>query len=162
MQFTVLLYCSLYWDLLSYPSEEIALLRINRSGVYNCTIWSLVRIKGGVLGVKVYGSRHPMSKRTGTLGWRRSEKVEKQVEYAGAYAPTYQTNIYFHTYGPCEDQRRSVGSESLWWPAPLSQRTGDTGVANMRKEWQTRGVHQPWGQGDGAEVGHLEPGGMRD
>jgi len=38
-----------------------------------------VRIKG-VLGVKVYGSRHPMSKRTGdTGGWRRSEKGDKQV-----------------------------------------------------------------------------------
>jgi len=28
----------------------------------------------------VYGSRHPMSKRTGDIGGRRSEKGEKQVE----------------------------------------------------------------------------------
>ena len=57
---------------------------------YNRTLWSLVRIKEGVLGVKVYGSRHPMSKRT--------------------------------------------------W---------DIGVARIRKERQTSGVHQPWWQGDG-------------
>jgi len=59
---------------------------------YHHTLWFLVRIKG-VLGVKVYGSRHPMSKRV-----------------------------------------------------------GDTGMAKIRKERQTSGVHQPWGQGDGAEV----------
>jgi len=39
-----------------------------------------VRIKVGVIGVKVHGSRHPISKRTGTFGWRRSEKGEKQVQ----------------------------------------------------------------------------------
>ena len=31
---------------------------------YNRTLWSLVRVKEGVLGVKVYGSRHPMPKTT--------------------------------------------------------------------------------------------------
>jgi len=62
-----------------------------------------VRIKEGVLGVKVYGSRHPMSKRT----------------------------------------------ENIW-------------MAKIRKGRKTSGVHQPWGQGDGAEVRHLEPGGVRD
>jgi len=34
---------------------------------YNRTLWSFVRIKEGVLGVKVYGSRNPMSKRTGDI-----------------------------------------------------------------------------------------------
>jgi len=32
---------------------------------YNRTIWSLVRSKEELLGVKVYGSRHPMSRRNG-------------------------------------------------------------------------------------------------
>jgi len=64
---------------------------------------ALVRIKVGVLGVKVYGSRHPMA-----------------------------------------------------------NRTGDIGVAKIRNGRKSSGVHQPWGQGDGAEVRHLEPGGIRD
>ena len=50
--------------------------------LYNRTLWFLVRIKEGVLGVKVHGSRHPMSKSTGTFGWRRFKKGEKQVECA--------------------------------------------------------------------------------
>ena len=45
---------------------------------------------------------------------------------------------------------------------PMSKRVGDTGMAKIRKERQTSGVHQPWGQGDGAEVRHLEPGSIRD
>jgi len=45
---------------------------------------------------------------------------------------------------------------------PMSKRTGDIGMAKIRKERQTSGVQQPWGQGDEAEVRHLEPGGFRD
>jgi len=44
----------------------------------------------------------------------------------------------------------------------MSKRTGDIGMAKIRKWRKTSGVHQPWGQGDGAEVKHLEPGGIRD
>jgi len=47
---------------------------------YNRTLRSLVRIKEGVLGVIVYGSRHPISKRNGDIGVGRSEKGDKQVE----------------------------------------------------------------------------------
>jgi hypothetical protein len=47
---------------------------------YNLTLWFLVRIKEGVLGVKVYGSRHPCQRELGTLGWRRSENGENQVK----------------------------------------------------------------------------------
>jgi len=45
---------------------------------------------------------------------------------------------------------------------PMSKGIGGTGMAKIRKERQTSGVHQPWGQGDGAEVRHLEPGTIRD
>ena len=76
--------------------------RKSRAIPYNRTLWSLVSIKG-VLGVKVYCSRHPMSKRT-----------------------------------------------------------GDTGVAKIRQGRKTRGIQQPWRQGDGAEVRHLDPGSIRD
>ena len=38
----------------------------------------------------------------------------------------------------------------------------DDGMAKIRKERQTSVVHQPWGQGDGAEVRHLEPGSIRE
>jgi len=44
----------------------------------------------------------------------------------------------------------------------MSKTTGDFGMAKIRKEKQTRGVHQPWRQGDGAEVRHLNPGGIRN
>jgi len=44
---------------------------------YNRTLWSLVRIKEGVLGVKVYGSRHPVSKRTGDIGVAKIRKGRK-------------------------------------------------------------------------------------
>ena len=43
---------------------------------YNRTLWSLVRIKEGVLEVKVYGSRHPMSKRTWDIGGGEDPKRE--------------------------------------------------------------------------------------
>ena len=45
---------------------------------------------------------------------------------------------------------------------PMSKRTGDTGVAKIRKGRKARGVQQPWRQRDGAEVRHLDPGGIRD
>ena len=48
--------------------------------IYNRILWSVVRIKEGVLGVKVYGSWHPTSKRTWDTGGQKSEKGEKQVE----------------------------------------------------------------------------------
>jgi len=44
----------------------------------------------------------------------------------------------------------------------MSKRTGDIGVAKIRKGRKTSRVDQPWGQGDGAEVRHLESGGIRD
>jgi len=44
---------------------------------------------------------------------------------------------------------------------PMSKRTGEIGMSKIRKERQTRGVHQPWRQGDGAEVTHSEPGGIK-
>ena len=43
---------------------------------------------------------------------------------------------------------------------PMSKRNEDIWVAKIRKGRKTSGVHQPWGQGDGAEVRHLEPGGL--
>jgi hypothetical protein len=45
---------------------------------YNRTLCSLVRTKEEVFGVKVYGSRQPMSKRTGDIGMARSAKRDKQ------------------------------------------------------------------------------------
>jgi len=47
----------------------------------NRTLWSFVSIKERVLRVKVYGSWHPMSKRTGNIGVAKSKKGEKQVEW---------------------------------------------------------------------------------
>jgi len=35
-------------------------------------------------------------------------------------------------------------------------------MAKIRKGIKASGVHQPWGQGDGAEDRHLEPGGIKD
>jgi len=40
---------------------------------------ALVRIKERVLGVKVYGSRHPMSKRTGDIGMAKIRKWRKTI-----------------------------------------------------------------------------------
>jgi len=51
--------------------------------VYNRTLWSLVRIKG-VLGVKVYGSQHPMSKRTWDNG---VAKIQKGRKTSGVHHP---------------------------------------------------------------------------
>jgi len=45
---------------------------------------------------------------------------------------------------------------------PMSKRTEDIGMANFRKERQTSVVHHPWGQRDGAEIRHLDPGGIWD
>ena len=45
---------------------------------------------------------------------------------------------------------------------PMSKRIEDIAVAKIRKGRKTSRVHQPWGQGDGAEVRHMEPGGIRD
>ena len=45
---------------------------------------------------------------------------------------------------------------------PMLKRSGDVGVAKIRKGRKTSRVHQPWGLEDGAEVRHLEPGGIRD
>jgi len=42
---------------------------------------------------------------------------------------------------------------------PMSKRNGDIGVAKIRKGIKTSGVQQSWGQGYGAEVRHLGPGG---
>jgi len=44
----------------------------------------------------------------------------------------------------------------------MSKRTRDFGVAIIRKGRKTSQVRQPWGQRDGSEVRHLEPGGIRD
>ena len=46
--------------------------------------------------------------------------------------------------------------------APHIKETGDNGMANFRKERQTSVVHHPWGQRDGAEIRHLDPGGIWD
>jgi len=56
---------------------------------YNRTLWSLVRIKEGVLGVKVYGSRNPMSKRTGDI---EVVKIRKRRKTNGVYQPLWQGN----------------------------------------------------------------------
>jgi len=45
---------------------------------------------------------------------------------------------------------------------PMSKRTGDIEVAKIRKGRKTGRVRQPWGQRDGAEFRHWEPGGFRD
>jgi len=37
----------------------------------------------------------------------------------------------------------------------MSKRTGDIGMAKIRKGRKTSGVPQLWGQGDGAEVRHF-------
>jgi len=39
-----------------------------------------VRIKEGFSGVKVYGSRHPMSKRIGDIGMAKMRRGKKEVE----------------------------------------------------------------------------------
>jgi len=44
---------------------------------------------------------------------------------------------------------------------PMSKRTGDIWVGNIRKGRKTRGVHQPGG-GEMEEVRYLEPGGIRN
>jgi len=44
----------------------------------------------------------------------------------------------------------------------VSKRTGDIGVAKIRKGRKTSRVSQLWGQRDGGEGRHLEPGGIRD
>ena len=69
---------------------------------------------------------------------------------------------HIHTCGPCEDQRRSVGVKVYGSRQPVSKRTRDIGVAKIQKERQTSRVSQPWGQRDGGEGRHLEPGGIRD
>jgi hypothetical protein len=45
---------------------------------------------------------------------------------------------------------------------PCQGNWGDTRVAKIRKGRKIRGVQQPWRQGDGAEVRHLDPGSIRD
>ena len=52
-----------------------------RTTSYNRTIWALVRSKEEMLGLKVYGSRHPMSKRTGDTGMA---KIRKERQYKGS------------------------------------------------------------------------------
>jgi len=42
----------------------------------------------------------------------------------------------------------------------MSKRTGDVGVAKIRKRRKTNGMHQPLGQGDRGGQ-HLDPGGIR-
>ena len=44
---------------------------------------------------------------------------------------------------------------------PMLKRTGDIGVVKFRKGRKTGGVYQPWRQGDGAKVRHLDRGGIR-
>jgi hypothetical protein len=48
---------------------------------YNRTLWSLVRIKEGV---KVYGSRHPMSKRTWDI---LVAKIREGRQTSGVHQP---------------------------------------------------------------------------
>jgi len=45
---------------------------------------------------------------------------------------------------------------------PMSNRTGDIGVAKIGKGRKTSRVSQLWGQRDEDEGRHLEPGGIRD
>ena len=45
---------------------------------------------------------------------------------------------------------------------PMSKGTGDIGVAKIRKGRKTSEVRQLWGQRDGAEFRHSEPGDIRD
>jgi len=65
------------------------------------------------------------------------------------------------TCGPCEDQRRSVGVKVYSSRHPVSKRTGDIGMAKIRKGRKTSRVRQPWGQRNGGEGKHLKPGGIR-
>jgi len=67
-----------------------------------------------------------------------------------------------YTCCPCEDQRRSVGVKVYGSRHLISKRTGDIGVAKIRKGRKTSRVSQLWGQRDGGEGRHLEPGGIRD
>jgi len=48
-----------------------------------------------------------------------------------------------HTCGPCENQRRCVGVKVYGSWHPMTKRTGDIGVAEIRKGRKTRGVPQP-------------------
>ena len=51
------------------------------------------------------------------------------------------------TCGPCEDQKRSVEVKVYGSRHPISKRTGDIGVAKIRKGTKTNRVHQSWGAG---------------
>jgi len=59
----------------------------NFTRTYNRILWSLVRIKEGVLGVKVYGNRHPTSKRIWDIG---VAKIRKGRQTSAVHQPWRQ------------------------------------------------------------------------
>jgi len=69
----------------------------------------------------------------GTLGLRRSGKLDKQCNYVTVRRKCILTVCQIDTYSPCRDQRRSVGVKVCSNRHRMSKRTGETGVGKIRK-----------------------------
>ena len=129
---------------------------------YNRTPWSIVRRLEVVCENKsftVTGILFPS--KLGTMGSRRSGKWEKQGNYVNCAKEMYNNRVPNDTCGPCESERRSVGVKVYGSRHPMSKRTGDSGVAKIRKGRKTSRVRQPWGQRNGGDGRNLNLGGIR-